>query len=417
MPHVRKSRRFDWSSNKRIAPITLKARFPKNAFIWLKQWKLDDVKEMRPHDTKWTEKDQHELLTGIRRVTSQPYTVEGDFLIVSERYAPSKNGFPGRLYSNGCQGLCRPVRANLLSETADMDMSMAMPRILLWICLQFDIPAPHLKHFVTHRDGPSGILQQLMNEMNVTKAKAKQMTNIPWTMGDFLRTHNKYMQSIDMEAKSVQQALMKRTELAWILDYCKTTNRPGSFISHLFQWVECKLLLRVHRMFAEHLRIPVTALVFDGLNIGDKSRHGDQTILDHAHAACEEVCPGINMVWAWKELDFTVESADKMQKIRNEDGSVKELRMPASYTNVDTAQGHEPGPGPEPGPKSAPEPVPATAHRKKCPAKAASGAPTNKLLTVTTTSAPRKPSAWDLHKRHSDELRAKRRRVAGAAAL
>eukprot|EP00966_Prymnesium_polylepis_P158504 3663988-Prymnesium_polylepis.1 len=64
--------------------------------------------------------------------------------------------------------------------------------------------------------------------------------------------------------------------------------------------------MRVYRMIVEDFDLAVAALIFDGLNIADKSKHGDQTILDRAHAVCEEVAPGINMPWAWKELDFAL---------------------------------------------------------------------------------------------------------------
>ena len=323
---------FDWGDRTPAASITIEVCVPRKEFHWLKQWELKDVKAMRPCDGKWKKEDQKQLHADIQRVTSQPFREEGDDTIVTEKYASPKNGFPGRLYSPGCQGLCRPVRSNLLSETADMDMSMAMPRILLWVCSQFSIHSPHLEYFVAHRDGPGGMLQRLMDEMNVTKAKAKQLSNIPWTMGESMRTSNKYLKAMDKEAKSVQQALMARPELQWIIPLCKEGNRPGSFISHLFHWIECKLLVRVYRMLIDELKIPVAALVFDGLNLADKTKYGDQTILDRAHAVCEEVCPGINMIWAWKELDFAIESADKLEKIKNADGTIKELRVPADFS-------------------------------------------------------------------------------------
>ena len=50
-----------------------------------------------------------------------------------------------------------------------------------------------------------------------------------------------------------------------------------------------------------------------------------------ARAVCEEIAPGINMPWAWKELDFGLESKEK-KPLTNADGSIKELRVPDSYT-------------------------------------------------------------------------------------
>ena len=52
---------------------------------------------------------------------------------------------------------------------------------------------------------------------------------------------------LDKEAKEVQQKLMQVPELQWIKPFCKEDNLRGSFISHLFQWIECKLLVPVSR--------------------------------------------------------------------------------------------------------------------------------------------------------------------------
>lgn len=52
---------------------------------------------------------------------------------------------------------------------------------------------------------------------------------------------------LDKEAKEVQQKLIQVPELQWIKPFCKEDNRRGSFISHLFQWIECKLPAPVSR--------------------------------------------------------------------------------------------------------------------------------------------------------------------------
>jgi hypothetical protein len=88
--------------------------------------------------------------------------------------------------------------------------------------------------------------------------------------------------------------------------------------------------MRVYHMLVDEHNFAVAALVFDGLNIADKSKHRDQAILDRARAVCEEVAPGINMPWAWKELDFVLESKEK-KPFTNADGSIRELHVPESY--------------------------------------------------------------------------------------
>ena len=58
----------------------------------------------------------------------QQYRPEDGVVYVKETYSQTHNGFPGRMYSaNGCQGLVRAVRSNLLKETLDMDMVNGQP--------------------------------------------------------------------------------------------------------------------------------------------------------------------------------------------------------------------------------------------------------------------------------------------------
>jgi len=80
-------------------------------------------------------------------------------------------------------------------------------------------------------------------------------------------------------------------------------------------------------MLTDEFGISVAALVFDGLNVTGRQWHNNQSILDRAYAVCEEICPGMNMLWAWKQLDFVLESKDKVP-LTNADGSPKELRTP-----------------------------------------------------------------------------------------
>eukprot|EP00966_Prymnesium_polylepis_P312500 7221320-Prymnesium_polylepis.1 len=132
------------------------------------------------------------------------------------------------------------------------------------------------------------------------------------------------LKALDKEAKQIQQQLMKVPQLQWILPFCKEDNRPGSFIAHLFQWIECKLVVPVIKAVSDEFNTPVAAVVYDGFNLADASLHGNAAVLDRAHAVCEQVCPGIDMHWAWKELDFMVKSKDTRQPL-------EELRVPDSF--------------------------------------------------------------------------------------
>lgn len=330
-------------SSKELAPLKAKTgsggggvcidlRVPRREYHYFRKWGVAEVEAVWPcSDTGCTRQDHENLVSDLQRFYKQPHREQGDHVVVTECYRPPKSGFPGRLNSAGCQGLVRAIRSNLLKETADLDMNNAMPRCIVWWCKQFGVPATRWKHYVDHRDGPDGMLQRVVDETGVSKGMAKQQAIIFLTDGRACRTsRSPYLKKLDAEAKAIQAALMARPELRWILPYCKRDNREGSFMSHLYHFIENRLLMRVHRMLVEERRVAVAALVFDGLNVMDKSKHGDQAILDRAHAVCEEVAPGIDMPWSWKGLDFVLESKEK-RPLANGDGGVRELRVPESY--------------------------------------------------------------------------------------
>jgi hypothetical protein len=324
---------FDWSDAAPAPELEIHLRVPRREYYYFKdKFDLKAVKESWPcAATGYTKEDQVNLLSKLQRFYKQPRREDGDCVVVTETYRPPKSGFPGRLHSSGAQGLVRAIRSNLLNETADLDMNNAQPRCVVWACKQFDIPAPLFEHYVKNRDGDNGMLQRIMDENGVSKGRAKQLVIITLTDSKKMRTSNEYLKKLDAEAKEIQAALMSRPKLQWIMRYCKADNRPGSFMSHFYHFIECKLLMRVHRMLMDEFSLKTAALVFDGLNIADKTKHGDQAILDRARAVCEEVAPGINMPWAWKDLDFGLESKNKKPLTNADDSMIKELRVPESY--------------------------------------------------------------------------------------
>ena len=311
-------------------PLSTEVRVPQDVFSHFKSWTIDDVLATWPPATSgYSNEDAFSLLDDIKRVTSQPHREDGDYVLLSEHYYPPSSGFPGSLYSSGLQGLKCAVRSNFLQDTADMDMSSAQNRCIRFWCHHFSIPVPQLDHILKHYGGRECVLQRLVDEMGVPKAKAKSLIISAWTMEEPLRTDNRALQRIDKEAKTARTLLMQQPELRFILPSCNPNNRPGSFISKLYHFAVSKLLLRVKDMLADEFGVACAALVFDGLNIADKSLHGNQAVLDRARAVCDGVFPDIDMIWAWKELDFTVKSKDKVPLI-DANGSVKELRVRAA---------------------------------------------------------------------------------------
>ena len=80
-------------------------------------------------------------------------------------------------------------------------------------------------------------------------------------------------------------------------------NPQGSFVANLYHFIACKLLLRVREMVKTEFQSDAAALMMDGMNVADGRLHGNAALLDRAHAVCEDVCPGMNMIWAWKPIE------------------------------------------------------------------------------------------------------------------
>jgi hypothetical protein len=325
--------RIDFTNRAPTFPLKVQARIYHPAYYYLKSLKLKDIKSICPCPAGYTKDDQKNLLRDVERFCAQPVRADDDdHVIVEETYKPPRSGFPGRLYSSsGCQNLKGALRALLLSDTADVDMVNAMPTIVAWICKQFKNPVPQLQFYVDNRDGSNGMLQRIADEENVTQKRAKQLAIMTLTTSTRMRADT-YLKKLDAEAKEIQQLLMAVPDLQWILPYCKEDNRAGSFMSHLYHLVENQLIMAVYKVLTEELGVRVEAIVFDGLNVGDKSLHGNQSILDRFQEVCNEICPGINLKFAWKELDFVLKTKVDKKPLLDASGNERKFAVPEDYT-------------------------------------------------------------------------------------
>ena len=343
-----RSWRLKWDERKPSPATTVELRVPANAYFFFKDYELKDIKALRPRQPgpNWTDKKAtgelwKPLKASLDNFYAQPWRWDGDgHVIVTEQYKTSCKGFPGDLHSaKGSQGLYRPIRSHLLSETADLDMKMAMQTILLWVFKRFGIETPHLEYYVKHRDA---VLDKFMRKAECSRPYAKEQFTIAWTSDQKMRgacTNSKFHTAYDAEAKEVMKEAMKLKELQWIIPFLDpegAPNRAGSFIAKLFHFVQAPLLLRVRHLIEEEEGERVACIVFDGLNVANVERRGDEPLLARCTASCEEVCPGINMGWAWKELDFEVRTKDT--KVRVPDKAVGrvlivdgKLRIPDDY--------------------------------------------------------------------------------------
>ena len=325
--------KIDFTDQRQHDPVKIKVKVPHKTFCYFEQFtkSFTAFKKRFPlKGTGYTTEDQKHLFDALQCVFKQPHrqSKKGKYVILTETYSQAKNGFPGRLCSTGIQGMLCAIRSNFLSETADLDMKNAQPRCISWVCKYFaNISTPCLDDYIANTDDRR---KQIAGEEKTIQPEAKRLPIMAYNSEKPLRCKGDYMKQFDKEAKEVQKKLIAISELQWLLPFCNETNKAGSFISRLYNFIECKLLLRVYKMLRDEFGLKVAALIFDGLNVADKSKHGDQGILNRARDVCEEVCPGINMEWAWKELDFVLKN-NKKEPLTNPDESYKELRVPDDF--------------------------------------------------------------------------------------
>ena len=151
-------------------PFINELKVDRRTYYWLKSLKLADVKAWRPCDKKWTKADQEKQFKAIQSFLRQGHEESAEWVSVFERVQPSMSGFPARFYSMVAQ-LYRPVRANVLEHTADMDMSIAMQRSIRWVCVLFDVECGALTYYIEHR---AEVLQKYMDDMGHTRERAKE---------------------------------------------------------------------------------------------------------------------------------------------------------------------------------------------------------------------------------------------------
>ena len=290
--------RLKWDERAPVTSETIELRVPAKAYFFFKDWELKDVKALRPQQLGLNWKDSkingknvwRPILAALENFAAQPWRWDGEgHVVVTETYKTSvSDRFPGDLHSaHGSQGLYRPIRSHLLGETADLDMKVAMPTILLWVCKRFGIACPHLEYYVNHREE---VLSNVMTDDGYTRPHAKEQFNIAWTWNQKLRgVKNEFLKSYDAEAKRVQKELMGVPGLAWILAFCEpedtADNREGSFVSKLFHFVQARLTQRVMHLLREEEGERVACIVFDGLNVNRANKRAAECLDSAAVAA------------------------------------------------------------------------------------------------------------------------------------
>lgn len=286
--------------------MTLQLKVPRTEFAYVTSRTPAEIKMLRPSEVcaKGKAKEaQSDTYQQAQKLKAQTMRREGDTIILTERYAPPKSGFPGRLCSFGSQNMWRPIRSLLFKDMAELDQARSVHRIVKYVADTVGVRTPFLAHYLEHHDE---CIRNAMIAEGCDKGKAKLLFNLAWTTDAPLQwIKDDFLKSFDREAKAVREKLMQVEALDWIV---QAANGAGSFMTKLTHFVETKLSASVLHALQEH-GVHVHAWVFDGLYI-DRSHYQSVELQELAHEACEAVAPGINMTWGWKLPDPTVYDLD-----------------------------------------------------------------------------------------------------------
>ena len=299
-----------------VRAFTMKTSVGARAYYYLKSRTLQDVKKLRScGEGETTMDEQKEIYAALQAFFKLPMCRVGDRMTVNVPYRPPHDEFPGRLWSP-ISSLWGPFRSLLLDGTVEADMACCMQVCIRVACWAFDIACPHLDEYTRSKEDRERVLQAYMDAHgDCTRGKAKDAYQMALTSKHPMRGAKGAYKEFDAEAKRIQVELMAVPELQWIKVFCKDGKGgvPGSFISRLFNFIECKNLLAVRTLLDGRFGVgTVVALVYDGNSLRLDASKRTPELLEEMKAACNEVFPGIDMRW-----EFNTRRAQTRSPVRH----------------------------------------------------------------------------------------------------
>ena len=289
---------LDLSQKLVIEDFWLDETYNARAVAWLKS--LDDKKitKMCPGNPKGAAEKMRDIQVFLKDITE----IYGERLVVRRQYTNKSK--MGRFYSTGAMGIWNPAASLLFDGVAtDLDQVGSAARILQWLCKRFHIRCLVLDAYLQDREG-------FHNDYPGSRKKIKSLINTIFCDGEDLKG-NKYppLKELDAEAKRIQSALFCQQELSWLRASFGYTHNPyGKFTAHLTQAIEAHLTLAVMK-HCESKGWTCNTMKHDGCLIN--GIHNDnKAVLEEFTDVCNILCPGMNMEWKWKELDFEIYNKD-----------------------------------------------------------------------------------------------------------
>ena len=146
-----------------------------------------------------------------------------------------------------------------------------------------------------------------MQESNLSRNEAKDKCTKTWTETAYLTLtgSNKnlsFLYLLDREAKVARKDLSRISDLAWLIPAHAphTINSTlGRFAIRIYNLLETRILISVKDAL-ETVNHTVAAIINDGILLQNGALTTNTRIVKIARTTSESICPGTNMLWAWK---------------------------------------------------------------------------------------------------------------------
>ena len=238
----------------------------------------------------------------------------------------SPAGLGGRLFSGGAmQGIWGKYRGLLMRGIAtDIDMTNCHPVLLRYICTKHGIKCTELDYYINNRDK---CLAEFPSREVGKNAYLVATNNDTLLRGSALP---KQLKLYDKQMKEIQKQLIDLPDYKHLADtipeYKLTKNYNGSYVNRILCYYE-NIVLQHAIHVINKWGIEIAVLMFDGLMVyGDYYKNTELLIAIEEYV--EEMFPSLQMKWAYKEHDNTLQIPGDFNltaAIREESGVCSDL--------------------------------------------------------------------------------------------
>ena len=264
------------------------------------------------------------------------------------KYKGTKSGF-GRVYPVKSLSLCsfrREIRHTIAKEKyVDIDVFNCHPSLLYQICVKNNVFPPNLKRYIDERDV---ILQEVMNEYNVSREDAKDLfirllffgSFDKWAKEMFVVDKKKvplpFISSFQQDLISIANLIMgSNAELIKEIKKSKDKfeNEKGSVVSYFLHEWERRILETMYKYLVDKKVIHNNVvLCFDGLMI-PLDKYNDGLIGELEEEVKKKICLEIKL--AKKEMDMGINKQLDEELKEKEEEMVERLNELENFSTFD----------------------------------------------------------------------------------